>query len=192
MLLFFRIALHLSCAAPLIWLYWAIPAGAFGGDPVKELIHFLGIGAIRLLILTLAVSPFAKTFKVGQILKLRRALGLWCFTWASLHFATWLSLDLAFDWALIGSELVKRTYIVLGFSAWLILLVLAVTSLPKLVRMLGRRWKKIHGWIYIASLIVCIHFWWSVKSGWIEPLIYLLITVALLSYRKRKLFVAFN
>jgi len=182
-----QVAVHLGALLPLVWLFYAIPRGALGGDPVKELIHFLGLGALRLLLLTLLVSPLARGLGFGQLIRLRRPLGLWCFAWACLHFATWLSLDLAFAWGLIGDELVKRTYILLGFSAWLILAVLALTSFPALVRRLGRRWKTLHSLIYRALLLVCVHFWWSLKSGWIEPAIYLALALGLLWFRRRLL-----
>ena len=182
-----RIGVHIGSALPLVWLYFAVPRGALGGDPVEELIHFLGIGALRLLLLTLMVSPLAKLVKVGQLNKLRRPLGLWCFAWASLHFSVWLSLDLRFAWLLIGEELVKRTYILLGFTAWLILLALAITSVPKILRAMGKNWKKLHSLIYIAVVLACVHFWWSVKSGWIEPAIYLAIACGLLWFRRERL-----
>ncbi|HLS97361.1 MAG TPA: protein-methionine-sulfoxide reductase heme-binding subunit MsrQ [Porticoccaceae bacterium] len=179
-----QVAAHLGAFLPLAWLVVAVPRGALGGDPVEELIHYLGMGALRLLLLTLLVSPLAKGLGVGPLLRLRRPLGLWCFVWGCLHFATWLGLDLVFAWGLIGAELVERTYILLGFTALVILAALAVTSLPALVRRLGRRWKSLHRLIYPAVLLVCVHFWWSVKSGWIEPAIYLAIALALLWWRR--------
>lgn len=182
-----HIAVHLGALFPLLWLFIAIPRGDLGGDPVKELIHYLGLGALRLLLLTLLISPLAERLKFGRLNKLRRPLGLWCYTWASLHFAAWLGLDLAFEWGQIGEELVKRTYILIGFTVWLILSSLAVTSIPKIMRRMGRRWKKLHQWIYLAVLLACIHFWWSLKSGWIEPCGYLAIAVFLLWLRRRKL-----
>lgn len=178
-----HIGVHLAAALPLLWLFYAVGAGRLGGDPVVELIHYLGMGAIRLLMLTLLVSPLAKWLGYGQLNRLRRPLGLWCFTWASLHFCTWMALDLGFNWSLIGAELVKRTYILIGFSAWLILLALAVTSLPALMRRMGKRWKKLHGLLYVVVLLACWHFWWSVKGGWIEPAIYLSIALLLLLWR---------
>nr|WP_277608631.1 protein-methionine-sulfoxide reductase heme-binding subunit MsrQ [Microbulbifer elongatus] len=168
---------------PLLWLYVAITDGRLGGDPVKELIHYLGMGAIRLLLLTLLVSPLAKAVHVGQLNRLRRPLGLWCFVWVTLHFAAWLVLDLGLDWSLIGAELVKRTYILLGFSAWLVLLMLAVTSIPALLKKMGRNWKKLHGLLYLVVILACWHFWWSVKSGWIEPAVYTAVALALLAWR---------
>ena len=180
-----RVIVHASCLAPLLWLYYAIPRGLLGGDPVEELIHFLGLGALRLLILTLCVSPLAKMLKFGALMKLRRALGLWCFAWASMHIFAWLAFDLTFAWSLIGEELIKRTYILLGAITWLMLLALTVTSLPKLMRRMGKAWKKLHSLIYMAVLLGCIHFWWSLKSGWIEPVIYLLVSFSLLWFRRK-------
>jgi len=180
-----QVAAHLAAVLPLVWLLYAINAGYLGGDPVKELIHYLGMGTLRLLLLTLLVSPLAKSLHFGQLNRLRRPLGLWCFVWASLHFSAWLALDLGLDWALIGSELVKRTYILVGFSAWLILLALAVTSIPRLLRKMGKSWKRLHGLLYVAVILGCWHFWWAVKSGWIEPAIYLGVALALLAWRRQ-------
>ncbi|MCW8125972.1 protein-methionine-sulfoxide reductase heme-binding subunit MsrQ [Microbulbifer halophilus] len=179
-----QIAVHLGALAPLLWLFLAIRQGALGGDPVKELIHFLGLGALRLLMLTLLVSPLARGLSLGQLNRLRRPLGLWCFAWALLHFSAWLGLELVFDWSLIASELVERTYILVGFAALLLLLALAATSLPALMRRMGRNWKKLHGFIYPLALLACWHFWWSVKSGWIEPAAYLAIALGLLALRR--------
>ncbi|WP_066967284.1 sulfite oxidase heme-binding subunit YedZ [Microbulbifer sp. Q7] len=179
-----QIGVHLGALLPLLWLFVAISQGRLGGDPVKELIHYLGMGAIRLLLLTLLVSPLAKSLHFGQLNRLRRPLGLWCFAWATLHFLTWLALDLGLDWSLIGGELVKRTYILLGFSAWLMLLALAITSFPALLKKMGRNWKKLHGLLYIVVLLACWHFWWSVKSGWIEPAVYFGVAIILLAWRR--------
>jgi len=180
-----RIAVHLGALVPLVWLLYAVPRGALGGDPVQALIHFLGLGALRLLLLALLVSPLVKILRFPALLRLRRPLGLWCFVWASLHIATWATLDLGLDWRLVGAEVVTRTYILLGFLAWLILAALAITSVPALVRRLGRHWKPLHRLSYPALLLVCVHFWWSVKGLELEPLIYGLAAVVLLSFKRR-------
>lgn len=177
---------HVGAALPLLWLLLALQHGALGGDPVQALTHYLGMGALRLLLLTLLVTPLAQLSGWSMFNRLRRPLGLWCFVWASLHFTVWLTLDLALDWSLIGGELVKRTYILLGFSAWLLLAALAITSVPWLLRRMGRHWKRLHGLIYPVVILVCVHFWWSVKSGWIEPAIYWVLALALLWIRHRK------
>ncbi|UBR45318.1 protein-methionine-sulfoxide reductase heme-binding subunit MsrQ [Aeromonas veronii] len=182
-----RALVHLGALGFLLWLGFAIPAGLLGGDPVPELIHYLGKGALNLLLLTLLVSPLAKRWRQGQLIKLRRPLGLWCFAWAQLHFMAWLGLDLQFDWGLIGGELVKRSYIVVGMVALLLLAALSITSLPALQRRMGAAWQKLHNWVYAIALLVPVHYWWSLKSGWGEPLIYLLLACALLWSRREKL-----
>lgn len=179
---------HLASALPLIWLYFAIPSGQLGGDPVQGLTHFLGLGAIRLLLLSLCITPLAKFFSMAKLLRLRRPLGLWCFTYASLHFAVWIALDLQFYWGLIGEEIVKRNYLLVGFLAWLILLPLAITSIPALQRRMKIYWKKLHHWVYLVALLAPIHYFMSVKSDIIEPSIYLTIALLLLGFRYKTLF----
>ncbi|PSJ41505.1 sulfoxide reductase heme-binding subunit YedZ [Zobellella taiwanensis] len=183
-----RILLHVLAAAPLLWLLWALPAGRLGGDPVPELLHFLGIWALRLLLLTLSISPLARWLRLGALVRLRRALGLWCFAYASLHLLVWLLLDLQLAWGLIGAEIVKRTFITLGMLAWLVLLLLAVTSTQGWQRRLGARWQRLHKGVYLVALLVPVHFWWSVKSGWIEPAFYLALSLGLLYWRRERLF----
>ncbi|GAB5993928.1 protein-methionine-sulfoxide reductase heme-binding subunit MsrQ [Aeromonas enteropelogenes] len=182
-----RALVHLGALGFLLWLGFAIPAGRLGGDPVPELIHYLGKGALNLLLLTLLVSPLAKRWRQGQLIKLRRPLGLWSLAWALLHFMAWLGLDLQFDWGLIAGELVKRSYIVVGLVALLLLIALGITSLPALQRVMGPAWQKLHNWVYAIALLVPVHYWWSVKSGWLEPLIYLALACALLLPRRDRL-----
>jgi sulfoxide reductase heme-binding subunit YedZ len=182
-----HLAVHLGSLLPLVWLFLAIPQGRLGGDPVQELTHFLGKGAIHLLYLSLCVTPLARTLRMGQLLRLRRPLGLWCFAYASLHFAVWIVLDLQFYWGLIGQEIVERNYLLVGFLAWVILLALAITSIPRIMRAMKTRWKKLHNWIYLVAVLAPIHFLWSVKSGIIEPGIYLAIALFLLWLRRDRL-----
>lgn len=182
-----RALVHLASLGFLFWLGYAVPAGLLGGDPVQGLTHYLGKGALHLLLLTLLISPLAKRWRQGPLVKLRRPLGLWCAAWAVLHFMVWLGLDLQFDWRLIGGELVKRSYIMVGAVALLLLLALSITSIPALLRAMGPSWQRLHNWIYAVALLVPVHYWWSVKSGWQEPLIYLLLACALLVPRREKL-----
>ena len=182
-----QVAVHVGSLLPLAWLFWAVPAGELGGDPVPELIHYLGLGGLRLLILTLLITPLVRWTSKPLLNRLRRPLGLWAFVWVTLHFSAWLGLDLIFAWSLIGEEIIKRTYILVGFTVWLILLALAVTSIPGLVRSMGRKWKSLHRLIYPAVVLGCIHFWWSLKSGWIEPAIYLVVALFLISLRMKNL-----
>lgn len=182
-----HVATHVGSLLPLLWLFLAIPQGRLGGDPVQELTHFLGKGAIHLLYLSLLVTPLTRALKMGQLLRLRRPLGLWCFAYATLHFSVWIVLDLQFYWGLIGEEIVERNYLLIGFVAWLVLFALAITSIPKIMRAMKTRWKKLHNWIYLVAVLAPIHFLWSVKSGIIEPGIYLGIALVLLWLRRDRL-----
>ncbi|HIF9130965.1 TPA: protein-methionine-sulfoxide reductase heme-binding subunit MsrQ [Photobacterium damselae] len=158
--------------------------GGFGADPVKGMEHFTGKAALNLLILTLLVSPLAKVFRQGLLMKLRRMLGLYSFFWATLHFAIYISLDLGFDFSLLGEEIFKRPYLTIGAVCWVILLLLAATSFQKIQRKMGKKWQTLHYWVYLALILAPIHYYWSVKSGLIEPSLYLVVAVLLLIWRK--------
>ena len=181
-----RYGSHLGIAvlAALPWLF--VLSGTYTGDPVKELIHYYGMGALRLLLLTLLISPLASWLSFGQLNRLRRPLGLWSAAWASTHLVLWLWLEEAWDIGLIVSEIGHRWYILLGMVGWAVLVVLSLTSLPKLIKRMGKQWKVLHGAIYPVSIVVCIHFWLSLKSGWIEPAIYTGMALVLLLVRKQK------
>ncbi|AWK83768.1 protein-methionine-sulfoxide reductase heme-binding subunit MsrQ [Photobacterium damselae] len=158
--------------------------GGFGADPVKGMEHFTGKAALNMLILTLLVSPLAKVFRQGLLMKLRRMLGLYSFFWATLHFAIYISLDLGFDFSLLGEEIFKRPYLTIGAVCWVILLFLAATSFQKIQRKMGKTWQTLHYWVYLALILAPIHYYWSVKSGLIEPSLYLVVAVLLLIWRK--------
>jgi sulfoxide reductase heme-binding subunit YedZ len=182
-----KLAVHLGALLPLVWLALAVFTNNLGGEPVEAIIHFLGKGALHLLLLSLCVSPLARGLKAGALMRLRRPLGLWAFAYANLHFSVWLSLDLQFAWQTIGEEIVKRQYLLVGFVTWLILTALAVTSIPRILRRMGKNWKKLHNWIYLAALLAPIHYLWSVKSGLLEPLLYLAAAVGLVALRYKTL-----
>lgn len=158
--------------------------GGFGADPVKGMEHFTGKAALNMLILTLLVSPLAKGFRQGLLMKLRRMLGLYSFFWATLHFAIYISLDLGFDFSLLGEEIFKRPYLTIEAVCWVILLLLAATSFQKIQRKMGKKWQTLHYWVYLALILAPIHYYWSVKSGLIEPSLYLVVAVLLLIWRK--------
>ncbi|WP_318432857.1 protein-methionine-sulfoxide reductase heme-binding subunit MsrQ [Photobacterium leiognathi] len=161
--------------------------GGFGADPVKGIEHYTGKAALNTLFLTLLISPIARWGKQAAFIKVRRMLGLYSFFWALLHLTIYVSLDLGFDWALIGEEIIKRPYLAIGAVSWVILLLLTLTSTKKIQRKLGTRWQQLHNWVYVALLLSPIHYLWSVKSGITEPVIYLIVACALLYWRKDKL-----
>lgn len=168
------------------WYYWAFTDN-LGADPIKSIIHFTGMGAINLLGLSLLVSPLAKYTKQAALLKVRRVLGLYCFTWAALHFGNYLVFDLQLAFSTLLEDIIKRPYITVGFIALLILTSLALTSTTSIQRKMGRNWQNLHNFIYPASLLVALHFIWSVKSLDIEPILYWAGLLLLLYIRRGKL-----
>ena len=174
---------HLLALIPIGYLIWTVFSGEAGGDPVEYIIHYTGMGALNTLVAVLLISPIAKRFKLGVLMQTRRLVGLYVFAYASLHISAFLSLDLLFEWQLLASEIVKRPYILVGASAYLLLLLLSITSLNRLKRKMGRRWQTLHNGVYVIALLAPVHFYWSVKSEVIEPSIYIVIFVSLLLFR---------
>lgn len=156
---------------------------ALGADPVAAIEHRLGLWALRLLLVTLAVTPLRVLTGQAVVLRFRRMLGLYAFAYASLHFGAYLVLDLRGYWAQVFEEIVKRPYITVGFIAWLLLVPLAVTSTRGWMRRLGRRWGQLHRLVYAIAALAVLHFWWVVKSDFREPALYAGILALLLGWR---------
>jgi len=165
--------------------YFAI-VDQLGGDPVEALLHFTGIGALNLLLVTLLVSPVARTFRWPKIMQVRRLLGLYGFFYALVHVFSFLAFEVQFDWMFFVEEIFKRPYITVGMAAFVILLALAITSVNSIKRQMGKKWQTLHNYTYLAILLAGIHFYWSVKSDIVEPLLYLTASVFLLWLRKEK------
>ena len=179
--------IHLAALIPLVYTFYLATIDQLGGDPVEALLHFTGISAFNLLLLSLLVSPLAKRIKQGLLVRVRRLLGLYAFTYALAHLLTYILFELQLNWGLLVSEIIKRPYITVGFVAFLILTALTLTSTQAAQRKLKANWQKLHNWVYLAVLLVALHFIWSVKSDITEPLIYWAMTLILLSLRKDKL-----
>ena len=181
--------LFLLCSLPLA----ALALGAFnvagfglGANPVDALQDGLGEWGLRLLLLTLCVSPLAVTLRKPWLMGLRRMLGLFAFTYLSLHLLNWLVLDQWLDLRAIAADIAKRPYITVGMASFLLLVPLAWTSTAGWMRRLGRRWHRLHRLVYPAAILGCVHFWWQVKADWREPAIYAAILALLLGWRIRR------
>lgn len=184
-----RTFVHLLCLIPLailgqqIWEVYRTGNDALGADPVAEIVHRLGLWALRFLLIALAVTPLRQLTGQPVLLRFRRMLGLYAFAYASLHLAAYLALDLRGYWAQIFEEIVKHPYITVGFAAWLLLVPLAVTSTQGWIRRLGRRWGQLHKAVYVIAVLAVLHFWWLVKSDVREPALYAAILALLLGWR---------
>lgn len=182
-----KVLIHLAQIFSFTWLVFAVINGHLGADPVQPIIHFTGKAALNTLLVTLLISPIAQKFKQGQLIRTRRLLGVYSFVWAAIHLTSYAWLDLSLEWQLIGSEIIKRPYLVVGAITWVILFLLTVTSMQRMQRRLGKQWQKLHNWVYIAALLAPIHYYWSVKSGVVEPIIYVIFALMLLLIRKDKI-----
>jgi methionine sulfoxide reductase heme-binding subunit len=155
-----------------------------GANPVEEITHSTGLWALRFLLLSLTVTPLRQLTGWAALAPYRKNLGLIAFAYATLHFATYLILDQAFDFGDIAADIVKRRYITVGFAAFVLLTPLAATSTRTALRRLGAaRWQKLHRLVFPAALCVCIHFLWLVKADLLEPLAYTSVYLVLIGWR---------
>jgi sulfoxide reductase heme-binding subunit YedZ len=188
------------CLAPFLWLIWAILADAsllgspewlpaqlvptLGADPVDALRDFTGDWIMRLLVITLAITPLRQITGWNRLIRFRRMFGLYAFFYASLHFVTYLWLDKIFDFSEILKDIEKRPYITVGFAAFLLLLPLAVTSTRKwIARLGGKRWQLLHRSIYIIAAAAVIHYFGMVKLDTRYPWRYTYAFALLLGFR---------
>lgn len=181
--LLWRLAVFIAvCVPPVIWFYqaWVLDLGP---DPGKVLVDRFGLGTLVLLLITLALTPLQRLSAWAGWVRVRRQLGLWCFTYALLHMLGYGFFILGFDWAQLGVELVKRPYIIIGSLAFLCLLMLAVTSNRYSQRRLGAGWKKLHRLSYLILGLGLLHMLWIVRADLKEWAIYAGIGAFLLVLR---------
>jgi sulfoxide reductase heme-binding subunit YedZ len=155
-----------------------------GANPVETITHQTGLWALRLLLLTLAITPLCRLTGINEFVRLRRMTGLYSFFYALLHFATYAVLDHSLDLAAILADVVKRPYVTVGFSAFVLLIPLAATSHNRIIRLLGgKRWKRLHRLVYLCALGGVLHYLWLVKADTLSPLFYLALFLGLMCFR---------
>jgi len=174
---------HIGSLLPLGLLVWNFYHDQLTANPIQYVTFRTGKAALVLLILSLACTPISTVFGLRQLIGLRKPLGLYAFTYASLHFLTFVGLDYQFDPILLQEAILKKRYALVGFAAFLALLPLAITSTKGWMRRLGKKWKQLHRLIYLAGILVIIHFVWLVKSDIREPLAYGAVVLLLLFLR---------
>ncbi|MBP7003722.1 protein-methionine-sulfoxide reductase heme-binding subunit MsrQ [Amaricoccus sp.] len=179
---------------PVAPLYWValLPAGwwlmlgfadRLGADPVRALEQEYGIRALQFLVAALAVTPLRALTGVS-LLRFRRFFGMTAFWYALVHLAVWVVLDRQLDWPRVAEDLTRRPWVILGMSAFLLLLPLAATSTDRALRRLGAaRWRRLHRLAYPATALAALHFVWLVKAWPLEPLVYAAAVAGLLLYR---------
>lgn len=174
----------LACLAPLGYLGWRAYGGRLTANPVEFVQHFTGDWTLRLLLITLCVTPLRKLLGVPELIRFRRMLGLFAFFYVCLHFLTYIGPDQAFNLGGMWKDVAKRPFITVGFTGFVLLIPLALTSTKGWIRRLGgKRWQALHRLIYVAALCGVVHYYWLVKSDHRLPLLYGAILAALLIYR---------
>lgn len=179
----FQAAVHIAAWAPLMLLIFDWTRDNLTFNPIQALEVRTGKYALVLLILSLACTPLNTIFGFRQALKIRRALGLYAFLYASIHFLIFIGLDYQFDLVLLEEAIFEKRYAFVGFAAGLILLALAITSTRGWMRRLGKTWTRLHKFVYLAGILVIVHYVWLVKSDIRVPLLYGAVVLALLIVR---------
>jgi sulfoxide reductase heme-binding subunit YedZ len=154
-----------------------------GPEPGKAIAWFTGEWAFNILLLVLAITPMRKWFGWKWPMHHRRMLGLFVMFYATLHLFSYIAFLLAWEWGDIGSELIERPYLTLGFLAWLLLIPLTVTSTKGWQRRLKKKWKSLHKMIYLVAILCAVHYLLQIRSNWFEPTLYAAITLVLLGQR---------
>jgi sulfoxide reductase heme-binding subunit YedZ len=175
----------IACLASAAWLTWGAITNNLGPDPTATLAFSTGLVTLRLLAITLAISPVRKLIsRLGWLIRFRRLLGLFAFFYATLHMLTWLAIYNLFDVHAMFIDVTRRRFIMAGAAAYLLLLPLALTSTNWAIRKLGgRNWNLLHKLIYLAAICGVVHYWWQVKTGVLKPLDMTIVFAVLLLAR---------
>jgi sulfoxide reductase heme-binding subunit YedZ len=185
---------HIIFIKILVWIGLLLPAASLleravgnnlGPDPTSEIASVTGLTALWLLVATLSVTPVrAISPRLSWLVQFRRLLGLFMFFYATLHMFTWLGLYAGFDLNTIQTDILRRRFIIMGVTTYLLLLPLALTSTTWAIRKLGgKNWNRLHMLIYIAALTAMAHYWWKVKPGVVSPAPYTVVALLLLGVR---------
>ncbi|ALO46762.1 Sulfoxide reductase heme-binding subunit YedZ [Pseudohongiella spirulinae] len=177
-----RLVWVLACV-PFVLQVQGIVTNTLGADPAKELALDTGRWTLRFLLMSLAITPLREIFSLGSLAPLRRTLGLFALFYASLHFLVYILFLLELRWYEIGTDILERPYITVGFVAFLILLAMGITSPKRMVRRLGKRWKPLHRMVYLAAVLSILHLVWILRTDVFDAVFYGTLLALLLAYR---------
>jgi sulfoxide reductase heme-binding subunit YedZ len=178
-----KIFVFIICLMPLIRLIWLGVQDNLSANPIEFVERSTGYWALLILMVTLALTPLRLMSGVAWPIQLRRMLGLFMFFYACVHILAYLWLDYSFMWSEISKDIIKHPYVLVGFSAFVLTIPLAITSNNAMMRKLKSNWKKLHQIVYLISVLGVIHFWWLVKKDIREPLLFASILLVLLGIR---------
>ncbi len=184
-LILLKTMVWLACLAPFCWLVWGAVTNNLGPDPTAAMAFATGLATLRLLTVTLAITPLRRLSpRLNWLIKFRRLLGLFAFFYATLHMLTYVALYSGFNLNAMLADVARRRFITMGVAAFLLLLPLALTSTTWAIRKLGgKRWNRLHKLVYLAAICGVIHYWWQVKPGVITPMAITVVLAVLLLAR---------
>lgn len=184
MIRWFKSVVFLACLGPLARLGWKAYNQALGANPIEVITHSTGDWTLIFLLVTLTITPLRKLTGQLWLIRFRRMFGLFAFFYVSLHFLTYIWLDKFFDLHEMLADVAKRKFITVGFTGFVLLTPLAITSTSGWIRRLGgKRWQRLHQLIYVSAVAGVIHYWWLVKKDIHKPLEYAIVLAILLGYR---------
>jgi len=184
MVKWFKPVVFLACLGPLARLGWKAYAGRLGANPIEVITHSTGDWILIFLLATLSITPLRKLTGQLWMIRYRRMFGLFAFFYAVLHFLTYIWLDKFFDVHEMWADVLKRRFITVGFTGFVLLVPLALTSTQNWIRRLGgKRWQTLHRLIYLSAIAGVIHYWWLVKADISKPVQYAFVLSLLLGYR---------
>jgi sulfoxide reductase heme-binding subunit YedZ len=179
-----KVLVFVICLVPLGVLIWEVFTDGLGANPTQFLEHATGDWTLRFVAITLSVTPLRKILRQPQLIRFRRMLGLFAFFYGCCHFSIYLTFDQIFNLHGIWADVMKRRYITVGFTGFVLMIPLALTSTAGWIRRMGgRRWAILHRAIYLTAIAGVIHFLWLVKSDIHLPLEYAAVMAILLGWR---------
>jgi methionine sulfoxide reductase heme-binding subunit len=179
----FKVPVFLIALVPLALLVRAFLTGTLGVNPAETIQLQTGRWTLKFLLITLAVTPVRRVTGWNIVIQYRRMFGLFAFFYATLHFTSYLAFDLGFAFGAMVGDILKRPFIALGFTAFLLLVPLALTSTKGWIRRLGKKWTLLHRLVYVAAICAVIHFAWKVKVFTGDPVLYAVVLTLLLGFR---------
>jgi methionine sulfoxide reductase heme-binding subunit len=176
---------HIACLAPIAWLVLHAVNNDLGPDPTHTVTFFTGHGTLRLLVLSLAITPIRRLVpKLAWLIRFRRMLGLYAFFYGCLHLMTYIALYAGFSVQTMLDDISRRRFITAGLASWTLMLPLALTSTTWSIRKLGgKNWNRLHRLAYLSAIAGIAHYWWGVKQGVMTPMAITVVLVALLAAR---------
>lgn len=179
-----KVAVFIVCFIPAAWLVFAVLTDRLSADPIKDITQDTGSWALRLLLVTLCITPLRKLTGWSSVIRYRRMLGLFAFFYGFLHFLTYVWLDQFFSVSDMLRDVYKRPFITAGFTGFIVMVPLAITSTKNwIMRLGGKRWQLLHRLTYISGIAGVLHYLWLVKSDVERPLIYGVLLSFLLGFR---------